>query len=137
MYIVPLSLLLPTFALAVALPSTPTTPTTTIPYPRRSPYALKITDFHSICAASACYWEFNVTAPAGGPSGMPAFTASGCIGTTKDGYKECDAVHSAEQQDETEGVGKLVNGSVEVAGKEENLGATVGANVWVRVAWVW
>ncbi|PVH95482.1 hypothetical protein DM02DRAFT_476228, partial [Periconia macrospinosa] len=80
-------------------------------------------DFHSICAALACYWEFNVTAPAGGPSGLPRFHASGCIGTTKDGYKECDAVHSATQQDET--------------GKKQNLGATVGANVWVRVAWVW
>ncbi|KAI4604984.1 hypothetical protein J4E80_010815 [Alternaria sp. BMP 0032] len=49
--------------------------------PRSADWTWSVTDFSSVCSASACRYSFNVTAPTG-PSGQPAFNAEFCSGTS-------------------------------------------------------
>ena len=60
--------------------------------PRSADWTWDVTDFSSVCSASACRYSFNVSAPAG-PSGQPALDAEFCSGTSlQGGYKSCSVV---------------------------------------------
>jgi len=86
--------------------------------PRSADWTWDVTDFSSVCSASACRYSFNVTAPTG-PSGQPAFNAEFCSGTSlQGGYKSCGVV------------GIDVPGDVQT--QEFNRGSDVGATVSVQ-----
>jgi hypothetical protein len=78
-----------------------------------------LTGATSTCTAATCRYSFNVSAPAG-PSGEPAFTATGCFGNSVQGdYKSCATV------------GLDVAG--DVLAQEFNAGIDIGAALSVRV----
>jgi hypothetical protein len=78
-----------------------------------------VKNYTSVCSAATCRYGFNVSAPAG-PSGQPAFDATGCVGTSVQGdYKSCFAVE--------------IDAPGDVLSEQFNAGIDVGATESVRV----
>jgi hypothetical protein len=99
--------LLTASASAAALPAAP------------EPWLWHLTGATSTCTAATCRYNFDVSAPAG-PSGEPAFTATGCFGNSVQGdYKSCGTV------------GIDVPG--DVLAQEFNAGIDIGAALSVKV----
>lgn len=90
-----------------------------VPYYPTASWVWSVSDYTSTCTASECRYGLKVSAPVG-PSGEPAFDATGCIGNSVQGdYKSCAVV------------GIDVPG--DVLTEQFNHGIDVGASLSVRV----